>query len=394
MLKECLKMSWLHVKADKMRSFLTMLGIIIGVMSVIALITIVQGITGEMMSTFDSLGTNSLTVNATGSVLKSGLTADDMEKLLAVDNVTGISMQIQGVSSAVKDGTVVDSVIVKGTNETYFEKNEDIMLRGRALSPLDDDSNSYVCLVDETMIEEAFGGADPIGDTLIIGGHTYTVIGVTENDDSLASAFSSDDSSTTVIIPYQNAMKMLGISSITSVEVYFTDAAYSDQVKADLESSLDEIFNYKDDTYSITSLDSLIETMESISTMLTAMLAGIASISLIVGGVGIMNMMLVSVSERTKEIGLRKALGAEPAQIQMQFCIEAMFLSLMGGFLGIVMGLMISIAAGIVIGVSIAPSANAILLGVGFSVAVGVIFGWAPSKKASRLNPIDALRSE
>ena len=394
MLKECLKMSWLHVKADKMRSFLTMLGIIIGVMSVIALITIVQGITGEMMSTFDSLGTNSLTVSATGSVLKSGLSTEDIDELLTVDNVTGVSMQIQGTSSAVKDGTVVEDVIIKGTNETYFEQNEDTMLRGRALSKLDDSADSYVCLVDETMVEEAFGGKDPIDDTLIIGGHTYTVIGVTENDDSLASAFSSSDDSTTVIIPYQNAMKLLGVSSITSLEVYFSDASYSDQVKTDLEAKLDEIFNYKDDTYSVTSLDSLIETLESISTMLTAMLAGIASISLIVGGVGIMNMMLVSVSERTKEIGLRKALGAEPTQIQMQFCIEAMFLSLMGGFIGIVVGILISAIAGVVIGITITPSVGAILLGVGFSVGVGVIFGWAPSKKASRLNPIDALRSE
>lgn len=394
MLKECLKMSWIHIKTDKMRSFLTMLGIIIGVTSVIALITIVQGITGEMMSTFDNLGTNSLSVSANGSVLKSGLTAEDMEKLQEVEHVTGLSMQVQGSSSAVKDSTVIDSVIIKGTNEIYFEQKDDIMLLGRTLSPLDNSPDCYVCLIDETMVEEAFSGTNPVGETIIIGGHTYTIIGVTENDDSFASVFSGENDSTTVIIPYQNAMKLLGIEAVTNVDVYFSDAAYSEQVKTDLEAVLDEIFHYKDDTYSVTSLDSLIETMEDMSTMLTTMLAGIASISLLVGGVGIMNMMLVSVSERTKEIGLRKEIGAEPSQIQLQFCIEAVFLSLIGGLIGIVIGILISAAAGFIMGISIAPSVPAILLGVGFSASVGIGFGWAPSKKASRLNPIDALKSE
>ena len=395
MLKECLKMSWLHVRTDKMRSFLTMLGIIIGVASVIALITIVQGITGEMMSSFDRLGTNSFTINATGSVLKSGLTANDIKKLESVDQVSGVSMQIQGITSVVKDGLVLDDVNVKGTNEVYFEQNSDLVLRGRPLSKVDDNTESYVCLIDKSMAFEAFGDENPVGNTLILGGHTYTIIGVTKDDDSLSSAFSSsDDETMTVILPYQNAMRLLGISQVNNVTVYFTNEADSERVKSNITSVLDEIFNYKEDTYSIISLDSLMETMESMSSMLTAMLGGIASISLIVGGVGIMNMMLVSVSERTREIGLRKALGAEPAQIQLQFCIEAIFFSLMGGFIGIILGSVISFVAGILMGYTITPSVPAILLGVGFSAAVGIGFGWAPSKKASKLNPIDALKSE
>lgn len=395
MLKECLKMSWLHIRSDKMRSFLTMLGIIIGVASVIALITIVQGITGEMMSSFDRLGTNSYTINASGSVLKSGLTTDDINTLESVDQVSGVSMQIQGVSSAVKDGLVMDDVNVKGTNEVYFEENDDQILRGRALSKLDDSAENYVCLIDKNMAEKAFADKEPIGSTLILGGHTYTIIGVIKNDDSLSSAFSSgDNEAMTVVLPYQNAMRLLGIAQVNSVTVYFEEEANAEQVKSDITAALDRIFNYKEDTYSIVSLDSLMETMESMSSMLTALLGGIASISLIVGGVGIMNMMLVSVSERTREIGLRKALGAEPSQIQLQFCIEAVFLSLMGGFFGIVLGAAISFIAGVLMGYTITPSVPAILLGVGFSAAVGIGFGWAPSTKASKLNPIDALKSE
>lgn len=387
-------MSWLNVKNDRMRSFLTMLGVIIGVASVIALISIIQGITGEVMGQFDSLGSNSLTVSAPGSVLKSGLTTDDLEELKNVNHVTGISVSVQGSSAAVRGKTVIDTVIVKGKNETYFENNDEIMLSGRRLTKLDDSANTYVCIVDENMAEEAFANGNPLGETLAIGGHTYTVIGVMKNDDSLASMFSGSDSDPSVIIPYKNAMKLLGISSLTSAEIYYDDISNSDEVKTALENKLDEIFNYKDDTYTVTSMDSLIEAMEEMQTMLTAMLAGIASISLVVGGIGIMNMMLVSVSERTREIGLRKALGAEPWQIQLQFCIESIFLSSMGGLIGIVLGVLISEIAGLAMGVVFMPSAGAILLGVGFSLGVGVIFGWAPAKKASKLNPIDALRSE
>ena len=395
MLRECIKMSWQQVINNRMRSFLTALGIVIGIASVIALITIVQGITGAVMSQFDSLGTGTLTVSATGSVLKSGLTDEDLEEIADVEYVTGYSPSVQGSSSAVKDGTVIDTVTVKGKNETYFEMNSDMLLKGRALSRLDSGANSYVCLINETMAEEAFGSANPIGSDITIGGHTYTVVGVTENDDSLSAAFSGSDSETSeAIVPYKNAMKLLGIGAITSVEVYISDSTVTDEVVADLEATLDEIFNYKEDAYSVMSMDSLLETLETMQTMLTAMLAGIASISLVVGGIGIMNMMLVSVSERTKEIGLRKALGAEPKQIQLQFVVESIMLSLIGGVVGVIIGIGISMIAGVFIGIAITPSIFAIVLGVGFSAAVGVGFGWGPSKKASSLHPIDALRSE
>ena len=198
----------------------------------------------------------------------------------------------------------------------------------------------------------------------------------------------------TIIIPYTNAMKMAGSNSITSLEVYIEDTNRTDELIDDVEAVLYKAFNENEDCYSTFSMDSLLDTMNQMMSTMTYMLAGIASIALLVGGIGIMNMMLVSVSERTKEIGLRKAMGATPGRIQLQFLLEAIVLSLMGGIVGVILGLLISFAGAQLLNTNFTISMSAIGLGVGFSAAVGIIFGWAPARKASRLNPIDALRSE
>ena len=186
---------------------------------------------------------------------------------------------------------------------------------------------------------------------------------------------------------------MTSSGNITSLEVYVSDTQYSDAVTAAVENILSESFSNDSDSYNVTNMDSLIQSMETTENMLMAMLGGIASISLLVGGIGIMNMMLVSVSERTKEIGLRKALGAEPSRIQMQFLLESIFLSLTGGFVGVILGLIISYVASTLMSTTFEIQMSAILLGVGFSAAIGIIFGWVPARRASRLNPIDALRN-
>jgi len=196
-----------------------------------------------------------------------------------------------------------------------------------------------------------------------------------------------------LIIPYTTAMKVSGLNTISSVEVYIDDTDLTNQVILDAESVLGRAFNYKDDSFRIINLESLLDTMNTMMGMLTTMLAGIASIALLVGGIGIMNMMLVSVTERTTEIGLRKALGARPGSIQQQFLLESIVLSLIGGVLGILMGLGISAVLAVVMDTAFIVFPSAIALGVGFSAGVGIIFGWMPARKASRLNPIDALRS-
>jgi putative ABC transport system permease protein len=222
------------------------------------------------------------------------------------------------------------------------------------------------------------------------------VVGVLDEDaitDVTAMMANTTDSKGKAIIPYTTAMGIAGVSNISSFEVLISDTDKTSEVIEDTKLVLNQAFNYKENSFNIINMDSLLDSMNTMTGMLTAMMAGIASIALLVGGIGIMNMMLVSVTERTTEIGLRKALGAEPKRIQLQFLIESIFLSLLGGIIGLLLGVGISWAVTAALGITFAMSTWAMVLGVGFSAAVGIIFGWAPARKASMLNPIDALRS-
>ena len=194
-------------------------------------------------------------------------------------------------------------------------------------------------------------------------------------------------------MPYTTAKKLMGTSTVSTLEIYVTDPDLTDAAIEEMEVVLDGIFNYKDDTYMIINMESMTDAMNLMTSMMMSLLVGIASIALVVGGIGIMNMMLVTVTERTTEIGLRKALGAEPGQIQMQFLIEAIILSLIGGVLGVIVGLTVSFLICLNTDILFSFNTFAVVLGVSFSAAVGIIFGWAPARKASNLNPIDALRS-
>ena len=207
------------------------------------------------------------------------------------------------------------------------------------------------------------------------------------------SSMSGGSDGGTAIIPYQAAMRMTGSNSVNSLTLYLKDTVQSDETITAVEDVLNAAFNYRDDAYRIINLDSLLDTMNTMTGMMTTMLAGIASIALLVGGIGIMNMMLVSVSERTTEIGLRKALGARPVLIQMQFLMESVLLSLMGGIVGILLGNVVSYVIARIVGIGFAVNLGAVSLAFGFSASVGILFGWAPARKASRMNPIEALRS-
>lgn len=394
-IKQSIKMSLQNIRSNKMRTFLTTLGIIIGVAAVIAMITIVNGVIDSVMGQFSSLGAGTLSVSITGSALKSGLTENDLQNIAELDNVAGISPSVSIHTTAARETEFLDNVSVEGKNEYYFQK-DDIISYGRALTKSDIDNESYVCIIDQDLADNLFRGEDPLGQQVIVNGIRYTVIGLEGDDNSLMSAMAVMGASTdgTIIIPYTNAMKMAGSNSITSLEVYIEDTNRTDELIDDVEAVLYKAFNENEDCYSTFSMDSLLDTMNQMMSTMTYMLAGIASIALLVGGIGIMNMMLVSVSERTKEIGLRKAMGATPGRIQLQFLLEAIVLSLMGGIVGVILGLLISFVGAQLLNTNFTISMSAIGLGVGFSAAVGIIFGWAPARKASRLNPIDALRSE
>ena len=392
MLKECIAMSISNILGNKVRSFLTILGIMIGVAAVIALISTVSGVSNSLSDSFSSMGAGSLTVSVAGSDLKSGLTVEDLDTLTALDAVKGVTPTVSLTARVSHGGSYESGISVSGKNTYYFETN-DVMLRGRKLNIVDENNSSYVCLVNQDIIDEFFFGEDPIGQQLYISGIPFLIVGTWDSEESSTNVMSMLSGTPDILIPYTTGMKMNNTNEITSLTVYSADGWESDDVEDALEDALDQLFSYEDDTYTITSMSSIEDTMETMLSMMSALLAGIASIALVVGGIGIMNMMLTTVTERTQEIGLKKALGAIPWQIQIQFLIESFLLSIIGGLVGIALGLLLSYILCQVMSTTFVISGGAIALGVGFSAAVGILFGWAPARKASRLNPIDALRS-
>jgi len=398
MIRESIKMSWQNIAHNKMRSFLTTLGIVIGVTAIIALITIVQGVTGEITNQFSSLGAGKITVQAFGTPLKQGLSDNDIKKLSEIENVSGISPTLSMQASVVRNFSVEENVAVEGKNEVYFQHNPDLIIRGRALNILDMESKNKVAVINQSLEKKLFFAENSIGKNMQVNGITYTVVGVL--DSGIATDMTSMSANrrgrvpeSKAIIPYKTAMGMAGISNISSLEILIADSDKTDAVIDSAESILNQAFNYKENSYNIINMENLLDTMNKMTATMTAMMGGIASIALLVGGIGIMNMMLVSVTERTTEIGLRKALGAQPKQIQLQFLIESIFLSVLGGFIGLLLGVGISWAVTAALGITFVLSTWAMVLGVGFSAAIGIIFGWAPARRASNLNPIDALRS-
>ncbi len=391
MLRECVAMSLENIRGNKARSFLTVLGILIGVAAVIALITTVNGVSGSLSSSFSAMGAGTLTVSVTGSDLKEGLEEEDLEALTALPSVAGLTPTVTLNARVARGGDYESGVTVSGKNSYYFRTN-DVVTRGRALNVIDENNRSFVCLINAEIVENFFYGVNPIGETLYISGIPFTVVGLfsDENTESIASMFSG---SPDILVPYTTALKMNNANVVTSLTVYLSDGEDSEQASNQIEAAMDAMFSYEDDCFTITAMSSVEDTMEQMLGMMTALLAGIASIALVVGGIGIMNMMLTTVTERTAEIGLKKALGAVPWQIQAQFLIESFLLSIIGGLSGVALGLLLSIVLTNMMGTQFVLSVRAIALGVGFSAAVGVIFGWAPARKASRLNPIDALRS-
>ncbi len=392
MFRESISMALDNIRNNKVRSFLTLLGIMIGVMAVITLITTVSGVTGSITSSFSNMGVGTLTVQVSGSDSKSGVTPEDLQVITNLDSVDGVSPTVNLNGRVSYGKNVQTGKTTSGKNAYYFTANPDMIVQGRALNFTDDDNSTYVCVISQDLVDEFFLGKNPIGETLYVAGLPFTVVGRYKEDSGggVASIFMG---SADVIIPYTTAMKVNNSDEVTSFTVYLKEGVESDAAQSEIEDAMDKLFDYEEDCFTVSSMESIEDTMNSMATMLSSLLAGIASIALLVGGIGIMNMMLTTVTERTTEIGLKKALGAVPGQIQSQFLMESFLLSMIGGLTGAVFGLALSFGLCKLLGTSFVFNGGAILLGVGFSAAVGIIFGWAPARKASKLNPIDALRA-
>jgi putative ABC transport system permease protein len=389
MFKESVRMSWQNIINNKLRSFLTILGVLIGVASIIALISIVDGVTEDISQQVLAMGADKVTVVARGTALKQGLTANDLERLSLIENIDALAPSITGSGTVVYNHLSFDDVEIKGRNHEFFNNTDDLLEYGRALNLLDVQQQQQVALIGKNIESKLFLGQDPMGKVILINGRSYTIVGGLQH----SVGFSADSNDDAIVIPYTNAMSLLNIGLINSVDVFLKDSKQADATTKEIENVMNTAFNYNEDGYMITNYQFILDTIKDVTQTMTLMLAGLASISLLVGGIGIMNMMLVSVTERTMEIGLRKALGAKPSIIQTQFLMEAVFLSMFGGFIGLLVGLMIAYGFSLFIGINFTIAGYSVLLAIGFSAFIGIIFGYLPAKRASELNPIDALRS-
>jgi putative ABC transport system permease protein len=394
---ESIELAVRNIFASKMRAFLTMLGIIIGVTAVIVIVGLGNGMESYMTDSFQSLGTNTLMVTITGRGSSSrSVSVDDMYELVA-DNpeyLAKISPTVT-LSAAVKIGSeTARATAVTGVGEDYLDIKQYALSAGRGLCYNDIVQRHPVCVVGSYLDRQWYGGA-ALGKTIRIGADRFTVVGVLA-EESESEEGGTDDA---VYIPYSVAVRLSGTGSAAGYTIAVRDEKFAAESKQVVENALFEVYE-DEDAYYVMSMTELLDMMSSMLNIMITVLAVIAGISLVVGGIGIMNIMLVSVTERTKEIGIRKALGAKERYILTQFVIEAATTSTIGGSLGIALGYALSALATRIIAMAmdanlpVTPSAGSVLMAFGISAAIGILFGYLPAKKASALNPIDALRYE
>lgn len=387
-LKNTLKMSLKSIFANKMRTFLTMLGIIIGVFSVIVIVSLGQGAKANVTSSIESMGTNVMGVN----IYNDGnihFGVENLEEMESIEGVLKLSPEMNSYGTIKYGLENYDGIKVSGVNNSYLEIQNFHVGNGRTLTDVDVDFRNQVALIGNKTAEKLFKKFNPIGREIFIQGDVYTVVGVLEEKKS--SMFG--DSNDIVFIPYTTAMRKFSIGSISSIVLQTDTKIEGEVVKKGIEDYLTKTFN-DDESYYINSQEEMLSEFNKISTMLTMVLGGIAGISLLVGGIGIMNIMLVTVTERTREIGIRKAIGARRINIMIQFLIESSVISCMGGFIGTVLGIVVNRIICGYIGIDPVVNIQVIAASFGFSLFVGVFFGVYPAGKAAKLKPVDALRYE
>lgn len=386
---QSMKMAWKSIAGAKVRSLLTMLGIIIGVSSVITLVSVGQGTTSQITAQLEGLGTDLLTVNIMGRGNTTSLSFEEAMNLSTLEGVKAVSPVISGSVTA-KKGTTNDTLSVEGIAPSYEEVQDFHVQEGRYIVDLDNEFRMKVALIGTETATTFFGTDQPVGQTIQLNGSSFKIVGLLESKGS--SLTGSNDNK--LLIPISTAERFLRSPGVRSVTVQAQDTSQMEKVKASLEASLDKKFLNADNSYSIFNSQEMLDTLNSTTQMLSLALGGIAGISLLVGGIGIMNIMLVSVSERTREIGIRKAIGAKQRDILMQFMVESTALSGIGGLVGIGLGYGASGLIGHYSALSTSVSISIVAIAFGFSLFIGVIFGMIPARKAAKLRPIYALRTD
>ncbi|MDB4866861.1 MAG: FtsX-like permease family protein [Cohnella sp.] len=384
-----LKMAFKSILSNKLRSLLTMLGIIIGVTAVIALISLGQGATKSVTAQVQSLGTNLLTVNILGRGTTNTLTEKEANALRDIQGIQYLAPASTS-NASVKYSTKSVDVNVIGTNSEYADVREYKIASGRFLSQIDLDFYQKIAIIGSQSASDLFGFSNPIGQYVQINGSRYKVVGVLASKGSTTNG-SNDD---VVMIPLTSAERIFKAKGVRTVYVQVATDKQIDSVVGGLNTALSKKFRGNTDSYRVFNQSDILSTLNNVTGTLTVALGGIAGISLLVGGIGIMNIMLVSVTERTREIGIRKAIGAKKRDILTQFLIESMALSGLGGILGIGIGVGAAQLVSSMLKMQVAFSLNIILIAFVFSVLIGVIFGMFPANKAAKLKPIEALRFE
>ena len=398
MIVETFRQAIQNVWSNKLRTFLTMLGIIIGVMAVIVIVGLGNGMTQSMRDSFSAMGTNTLSINIWGYGSRT-VTVEDVYAIGTKnpDLIRSISPQIGFSNNTPKVGTTTYRYsTVAGVDENFTSMKNYTVAQGRGLQYMDMKDNKQVCVIGDYLNRVAYGGRG-VGQTIKLGPYKFRIVGVLNakvNNTSMQQG--SDDDC--IYLPYTIAMRLSNTAMASSYIAIMSDESKANEAKAVVEAYLTDLFK-SDSAFYVYSASEWLEEMNNMINMVIVILTGIASISLLVGGIGIMNIMLVSVTERTREIGIRKALGAKERVILSQFVVEAATTSALGGVLGIVLGYIVSMAANHVlpmissdIDVTVSPSFNSIAVAFGISVFIGVLFGYLPAKRAARLNPIEALR--
>mgnify|MGYP006340430695 FL=1 len=392
-----------EIRRNILRSFLTILGIVIGVASVIAMVMIGDGTTANVKQSISKLGTNMLTLRV-GQERRGPPKEDNSAKPFTEGDISAIKNEVQNIKAVASEnntrinivyGNKSNSASVIGTNNDYFVIKDWEVTDGRIFDESELNSGKSSCIIGTTMVKQLFGEDNPIGTNIRLKNLSCNVIGVLKSKG--ASAFGSDQDEIIIVPLKMFQQKIKGDKDISSILISITSGKYIENAKTEITSLMQERRSLRvdePDNFHIRDMEEMLSAMTSTTKMLTYLLGSIAGISLLVGGIGIMNIMLVSVTERTREIGTRLAIGAMENEVLLQFLVEAIVLSTLGGIIGIILGLSIGFVAVDVMELAFILNNQIIMISFFFSTLIGVVFGYFPARKAARLNPIDALRYE